>query len=152
MIPEQITIIISDGKINPFPYLYRLQTWGGFYNKEYQKIHKQERLLKNYRTPEDRELELNLLKSLEKENGWKSLAHSMNEGFEPFLNQPIVLHRVTRFEGNNYYSTYEVDQAFAWSIETAFYHMKWKWYPGFNDYPMGEDFDYENNHYEVVEE
>ena len=30
--------------------------------------------------------------------------------------------------------------------------MENKWYVGFNDYPMGGDFDYDNEEFEVIQE
>ncbi len=35
---------------------------------------------------------------------------------------------------------------------TVEYHIENKWYPGFNDYPLGEDFDYEKNKVEIIKE
>lgn len=31
-------------------------------------------------------------------------------------------------------------------------NLKTKWYPGCNGYPLGEDFDYENNKVKIIQE
>ena len=52
------------------------------------------------------------------------------------------MHRVIKYEGKEYYSKYELSPNYPY--DAAKYHLENKWYPGFNDYPLGEDFDYEN--------
>ena len=38
------------------------------------------------------------------------------------------------------------------SIPKVEYIIEEKWYPGFNDYPLGEDFDYNSDGFEVIQE
>jgi hypothetical protein len=38
------------------------------------------------------------------------------------------------------------------TFDVAKYTLKWKWTCGFNDYPLGEDFDYDNNHPKIIQE
>lgn len=52
--------------------------------------------------------------------------------------------------GKRYYSTYEFGAGYEFSV--AKYHMTYKWYPGFNDYPLGEEHDYNANPVIIVGE
>ena len=129
-------------------YLYRVFTWGGFYNKEYQVIHKQEPGERFFDTKKEAEHYLSELKKTEKKLKANYLVSDTSEGYCCHI--PTVLHRVVEWEGKRYYSSYEIDLDFPY--ESAKYHMEWKWYPGFNDYPLGEDFDYENNKVKIIQE
>lgn len=61
-----------------------------------------------------------------------------------------ILHRVVEWERKRYYSFYNM--GFNYPISVAKYHLEYKWYCGFNDYPLGEDFDYEANELKVIQE
>ena len=61
-----------------------------------------------------------------------------------------VLHRVIEWDGKRYYT--QLDMGVNYPMDVAQYHLEWKWYPGFNDYPLGEDFDYDNNPVQIIQE
>ena len=131
-------------------YQYRLYTWGGFYNSCYQDIHNQEEGFHYFETWGDRENYINNLKSLEKELGAFHLMIDVSEGYDEAF-EITTLHRVVRFGGVDYYSTNQIPNVS--SYELAVFIMEDKWYPGHNDYPLGENFDYSyQSSYEIVQE
>lgn len=129
-------------------YEYHLLTWGGFYNEEYVKIHKQKEGDFWFDTAEERYEYLKKLKDIEKELGAEHLVYTSSEGY--CCRVRTVLHRVVEYDGKRYYSSY--DLGVNYPFETAKYHLQYKWYCGFNDYPLGEDFDYEKNEPKVIQE
>ena len=119
-------------------YEYHLFTWGGFYNDEYFKIHQKPKGDFWFNTPEERQVFIEELEEIEKQLGAHHLAMTKSEGYCCRIR--TVLHRVVEYEGKRYYSEY--DMGINYPIGTAKFHLEYKWYPGFNDYPLGEDFDY----------
>lgn len=120
-------------------YRYSVYTWGGFYNEEYQKIHKQVEGLRVFDNLREKTRYIILLRKIEKELDAKYLMMVQDEGFA--VATPLTCHRVINLNGKYYYSsdTINVWPTFEDSFSTACYHMEWKWYPGFNDYPAGEE-------------
>lgn len=137
-----------DIKINSMPYLYYLYTWGGFYNKEFQDIHGYIGGGRNFNTAKEREEYLDTLKQVEIKLNARHLAFRTCEGFNTLV--PTILHRVVEYKGNQYYSNN--DMGIGYPYGAAEYHMQWKWYPGFNDYPLGEDFDYDKEKFTIIQE
>ena len=129
-------------------YEFMLNTWGGFYNKEYQSVHREKCGLHYFDTKKDRDDYLDKLKSIEENYNAKNLVFTFAEGFHVRVN--VVAHRVCRHDGKFYHTKHEFWPGYSYSA--ALYHMECKWYPGFNDYPLGEDFDYDENQIEVVQE
>lgn len=129
-------------------YEYLLYTWGGFYNKEHQKEHKQKSGYHYFDTEQKRNEYLYRLKVIEKRLNARFLVTTMCEGYH--TRSKTVLHRVIKWKGKEYHSKYEMIPNT--SYMSAKYHLDNKWFPGFNDYPLGEDFDYEKNKVEVVQE
>ena len=130
-------------------YEYLLHTWGGFYNDKYKKIHNKSDGYIYFDTKEERQTYIDELKTIEKELNATMLVMGLSEGFH--CRTVTTLHRVIRYEGKNYYSKREMSPNYPYDV--AMYHMEWKWQPGFNDYPLGEDFNYEDeDSYEVLQE
>ena len=129
-------------------YEYLLHTWGGFYNKKHQDKHKEVEGYHYFDTKQDRGDYLAKLRKIEKDLNVMCLVVHESEGYN--TRTVTTLHRVVKWEGKEYYSKYELSPNY--SYEAAKYHLENKWYPGFNDYPLGEDFDYENNEVETVQE
>lgn len=129
-------------------YEYHVLVWGGFFNDEYKKIHEKEPGNYWFNTRRERDRFIKNLKAIKTKLNTGPLAVSESEGY----NCRIItkLHRVIRFKNKDYYSEYEM--GINYPYDAAMYHMKWKWYPGFNDYPLGEEFDYEANKIEVIQE
>lgn len=122
-------------------YQYHVQCWGGFYNDEYQKIHGYNPGNFIFDTKEERQKYIDTLKKIEVELNARMLALNLTEGY--CCNIDTVLHRIVEYQGKEYYS--QRNLGINYSYRSAQYMIEWKWYPGFNDYPLGEDFDYEND-------
>lgn len=123
-------------------YQYHILTWGGFYNEEYAS-HGQVPGDRVFDTEAERSEYLSKLRVIEKEIGAGypcTLVAHLTEGF--CCDIRTVIHRVVEFEGKQYYS--EFDLGINCSFSAARYYIEDKWFPGFNDYPLGEDFDYDN--------
>lgn len=129
-------------------YEYHLQVWGGFFNEEYLKIHNIQPGDYWFDTSEERAEFLKSLQTIERKLGANYLAFNLTEGYCCRIR--TVLHRVVEWEGKTYYSTN--DLGINVSFDVAKYMLEWKWYPGFNDYPLGEDFDYDNNNVKIIQE
>lgn len=125
---------------NKIKYEYLLHTWGGFYNEEYQLIHKEVEGYHYFNSKLERKSYINKLRAIEDELKAHSLVMTKSEGYNTRVS--TILHRVIKWEDKEYYSKYELSPNY--SYEIAKYHLENKWYPGFNDYPLGENFDYEN--------
>ena len=123
---------------NPYKYEYLLFTWGGFYNKEHQDKHKEIGGCHYFDNFIERNNYLQKLKDIEFELNAKHLAFTVNEGFH--VREHTILHRVILYNNINYYT--QNDMGANYHYDAAKYHLQNKWYPGFNDYPLGEDFDY----------
>lgn len=129
-------------------YQYHALTWGGFYNKEYKSIHGLDSGDFIFKTESERDKFIKERKSIESKLGAHSLVFSLSEGF--CCDIRTVLHRVVNIDGKDYYSSYDMGINYPFSV--ASYHLENKWYTGFNDYPLGEDFDYENAKIKKVKE
>jgi hypothetical protein len=127
-------------------YEYLLHTWGGFYNKEHQ--HSEESGYHYFDTEKERDDYLKKLKALEEKLNARHLVATLSEGYN--TRTKTILHRVVKWDGKEYYSNYEMSPNYPYDV--AKYHLENKWYLGFNDYPIGEDFDYDNNEVETIQE
>lgn len=129
-------------------YEYLLHTWGGFYNKEHQGKHKEVDGYHYFDTEKERSEYIDILKTLERKLGAKYLVTNLSEGYN--TRTVTTLHRVIKWEGKEYYSSYEMSPNYPYDV--AKYHLENKWYAGHNDYPLGKDFDYEKNEVETMQE
>lgn len=129
-------------------YEYLLYTWGGFYNDQHKAIHNKSCGAHYFDSKEDRDNYLAELKSIESQLNAKFLAYTEHEGYT--VRVKTVMHRVIEYKGKRYHSTN--DYGFCDDYSVAEYHMTNKWYLGFNDYPLGEDFDYENEDIKIIQE
>lgn len=129
-------------------YQYHLHTWGGFYNEQYQAVHKRSPGEFLFDTESDRQVYVDELQRLEVELNARVLMTDLSEGYCCGIR--TVLHRVIEWEGKRYYS--EKDLGVNYPFSAARYHMAWKWYLGHNDYPLGEDFDYETYPPKIIQE
>lgn len=120
-------------------YQYHLLTWGGFYNEDYVSIHGHKPGNHLFDTAEERETYVQTLKSISEKLDAKHLALDTSEGYCCEIS--TVLHRVIEYNGDRYYSNRNMGVNYP--LDTARYFLEWKWNPGKNDYPLGEDFDYE---------
>ena len=136
------------GEKNKLKYEYHLLTWGGFYSEEYSKIHNKPEGDFWFDTPEERQKFLDELREVEKDLNARRLAVQLTEGYCCRIR--TVLHRVVEWDGERYYSQY--DMGINYPFSAAKYHMEEKWRPGFNDYPLGEDFDYYKNNVTIIQE
>jgi len=123
-------------------YEYHVLTWGGFYNKEHKDIHGLEGGDYVFSTEKEREDFIDYRRNVSKALNAHSLCFTKTEGF--CCHTRTVLHRVVQYKGERYYSSYDVGVNY--SISSAKFLMEYKWTPGFNDYPLGEDFE----HYDKV--
>lgn len=127
-------------------YEYCLYTWGGFYNDNHLEKHNQSEGHHFFDSKEERDQYKAELKLIEKELGANYLMCKEWEGVSSRV--PTILHRVISHNGNLIYSSNEISGIR--DYDSALYILQNKWYPGFNDYPLGEDFDYST--IETVEE
>ena len=129
-------------------YQYHVSTWGGFYNDEHKAIHGLDDGDFVFDTKQQREAFIERRKEISRKLNAHHLALSLSEGFT--CDVRTVLHRVVTINGEQHYSTY--DMGINYPFNVAMYHMENKWYPGFNDYPLGEDFDYDSADIKVLQE
>lgn len=129
-------------------YEYHLFTWGGFYNEEYLKIHLKPQGDFWFDTFEERQKFIDELKAIEEKLNARHLAMKLSEGY--CCRERTVIHRVIEWKGKKYYS--KLDMGINYPFTAAKYHLEWKWFPGFNDYPLGEEFDYERNQVKIIQE
>ncbi len=129
-------------------YEYYIHVWGGFFNDEYKRVHCFQPGNYFFDTLKEREDFISTLREIEEKMDARHLGISMSEGYHCRIE--TKLHRVTKYNGKEYYSEYNLGCSYP--IDAAKYHMENKWYPGFNDYPMGEDFDYHKKKFKVVQE
>ena len=139
---------MKDNNQIKYKYLYLLHTWGGFYNKEHKDKHKETEGYYYFDTKEERSQYLEKLKDIEKELNAMRLMAKLTEGYN--CGTITTLHRIIKFEGIEYYTKYELSPNYPYLA--AKYHLENKWFLGFNDYPLGRDFDYENNKIEILQE
>ena len=129
-------------------YEYLLHTWGGFYNEEHQEKHGELEGYHYFYTEKERDNYITKLRKIEKDLNAKHLAIEKSEGYN--TRTITTLHRVSKYKGKEYYTKNNLPPNYSYSA--ARYTMKNKWYPGFNDYPLGENFDYDNEDFEIVQE
>lgn len=129
-------------------YEYHLLTWGGFYNEEHFDIHQEPDGNHWFDTNEERQIYIDKLNFIEKELSAFTLVTNISEGYS--CRTRTVLHRVIEFEGKRHYS--KCDMGINYEISAARFHLEWKWTCGFNDYPLGDDFDYESNKPKIIQE
>lgn len=133
----------------PVPkYQYFLHTWGGFYNTWHQEKHGYKEGEFLFDTSAERQQYMEELEAVSEVLNAHMLATSTSEGFA--CDVRTVLHRVVEWEGKQYYS--QRDMGPNYPLDTAMYFIEYNWYPGFNDYPLGEDFDYEAHEVKVLKE
>ena len=121
-------------------YQYHVKTWGGFYNVEHKAIHGLSKGDYFFDTEEERSQWIAERKEISERLNANALVFTETEGYT--CNVRTVCHRITRFEGRKYYTTSDLGVNYSYSA--AMHWMEYKWYPGFNDYPLGDEFDYEN--------
>lgn len=127
-------------------YEYFVHTWGGFYNKEHKEKHKQEEGSRWFPNKEERDVYVKSLEYLSKQLNAKMVIVHIAEGYNT-RNLPCI-HRVVEYKGSRIYSFnqwYWPDTA-----STLEYHLKYKWYPGFNDYAVQNAFPDEEINWEEV--
>ena len=137
-----VTIESIPARLEP-QYLYMLNTWGGFYNKEHQDKHKEQEGYRWFDKEFDRTDYINKLRSIEDELGAKVLMLTVEEGYH--TKTLTTLHRISEYKGKTYYS--EDNIGFGYPYDQAAYKMEYKWLPGLNDEiieeTLKEDVDYD---------
>lgn len=128
-------------------YQFHVKTWGGFFNEGHQNVHGHLPGDYFFDTEEERSAYYEELKIMEAQLDARHLATTFTEGY---CLQRTVCHRVTEWLGQTYYTT--CDLGYGYEYSAACYWMNNKWYPGCNDYPLGEGFDYDANKVRVVSE
>ncbi len=133
-------------------YRYSVFTWGGFYNKQYQEKHGHTEGQKIFDTLEERNQYITMLRGIELAMEAKHLMVVTDEGFA--VDTPVILHRVTKYGDKYYYSKNVINTAstFEDDLRGPSYIMNWKWYPGFNDEPIGDSDEIDYEHAEVIQE
>jgi hypothetical protein len=119
-------------------YFYFLKTWGGFYNANYKIIHHKKEGHFCFNSKEERESYIKELREIEERLNARHLVIVESEGYH--CTTDTVLHRVIEINGKRYYSKNVLWPNYG--FEEAKYIIEWKWIPGVNDYPAGEDADY----------
>lgn len=136
--------ILITRKMEVPKYEYHLKTWGGFYNNSNAHGFKEGDYW--FDTAGERRVYIDALKKASEFSS--PCVISVSEGYH--CRVPTKLHWVVEWDGKRYYSEYELFVNYPFS--TAQYHLEHKWYPGFNDYPLGEDFDYDKNKVTIIQE
>ena len=119
-------------------YQYHLKTWGGFYNDEYKEIHGLQEGDFLFDTEEEREAFIEHIEGLERTLGAYTLMLSISEGYD--CTTETICYRVCEWEGEEYLTKKVLGVGYGYTI--ARYIMGNKWYPGFNDYPLGKGFEH----------
>jgi len=123
-------------------YEYYLYTWGGFYNDDNKKVHGFEPCEDGFYfdTKEERDFYLQTLQDACSKLGTDDacLVNQIAEGCSVRI-KPCI-HRVSEYKGERVHSIC----LWSWpqDVRVLRYHLEYKWYLGFNDYPFGEDVDY----------
>lgn len=129
-------------------YEYYCHLWGGFFNEDNKKIHKYNEGDYYFDTEEERSSFIKKLESyISNLDEYHTLERNLSEGFH--VRERATLYRTIKYKDKFYHSEY------LWSfanelIFNLIFHLENQWYPGFNDYPLGEDFDY--SEIEIIEE
>ena len=124
--------------MQPPEYRYHASTWGGFYNEEFKKIHGLSEGDFIFKTKAEREAFVKCREKIEVDLNARVLCFCLTEGFCCDIH--TILHRVVEFNRVRHYSS--LDLGINYPFSAARYHLEDKWRPGFNDYPLGENFDY----------
>lgn len=119
-------------------YQYHVLTWGGFYNERYKEIHGLEGGNYFFDTEEERTEFIKNRRKVADLLSANYLMISTSEGF--CCDIETIIHRVIEVDGVQYYSQRSMGVNYPFSA--AKYFLENRWYPGFNDYPVGEDYDY----------
>lgn len=127
-------------------YEYMLYTWGGFYSPEHQKKHGESDGYHYFSLKEKRDKYLLHLQSLEKALNANHLIYITGEGYH--VREKVILHRVLRFRVDTIHTETEMPPGTTYAA--AKFIMSNKWYPGHNDYPFGEDANYDE--VEIIQE
>jgi hypothetical protein len=125
---------------NPEKYEYAVETWGGFYNPEHKEKHGLEPGTYYFDSKEKRDEFMKERRIIEHNLKANYLMFSVAEGKN--LRMRYWLFRETT-SGSQTVKTRR-SMCVDTTKEQAEYHLEYKWYPGFNDYPFGEYFDYDN--------
>lgn len=130
-------------------YLYRMYAWGGFFNEEHKSIHQFADGEYIFNTKEARQKQIDAMEKCSKEMNAHVLCIALTEGFH--VHDFVTFHRVCEYKGKRVYTATKIETS-PYEYSDAEYFIEWKWYPGFNDYPFGEDFDYEDPEFKVLQE
>ena len=128
-------------------YQYGVKVWGGFFNDEHRANHGKEEGEYTFDSETARDLFVGELKLIERNIGRLCLVIHKYEGY--LCNEKITLHRISKHKDVEVCTTETMFPCTKY--DDAVYHLENKWYLGFNDYPFGESFDYENEKVEVCE-
>jgi hypothetical protein len=128
----------------PGVYQYGLTTWGGFYQPEYRHYFVSGDFFFNTKLERDAYIEVVL------EAARRLGKIAAFDTFEGCNVQKTVLNRLSEWEGERVHT--HRSMFYRQSLGSCLYHLAHKWYPGFNDYPFGEDFDYEKNKITIIDE
>lgn len=127
---------------------YYCSLWGGFFNDNNKKIHGFKEGAYYFDTIKERnDFIIELESFIPQLDSLATLARDLAEGFN--VRKRAAAYRIIKYKGKFHYSEYKWSFANA-SASVIMYHMENKWYPGFNDYPLGENFDYSK--VEIIEE
>ena len=129
-------------------YQYHVKVWGGFFNEGFKEHHNFEAGDYIFDTKEERHLFISKLKEVENKLNIVPLMYNLTEGFN--CDVATVLHRITEFNGEQVYTT--LNMGINYPYKAAKKHLQKQWYPGFNDYPFGDNFDYGFNDVKTVSE
>lgn len=136
----------SKSTLIPVPkYKYLLQTWGALYFLNEAREEGLESGYHLFNTSKERQAYIDKLEDFAIRHNNPKVMLITKEGYacEKF----VTLHRVIKFEGKEYHTTSVLGSDFSYAA--AVYYLKHKWTPGFNDYPLGEDFDYDERRGEI---
>ena len=114
---------------------FMVQTWGGFYNDNHKKKHGYEPGYKWFDHRWQRDEYIQMLKDTSDRLNAKELAVSTEDGYHTRVE--TVLHRLCSYNNQIYKSEYSM--GYGYPLDSAKYHMEYKWYPGCNDYTCIDD-------------
>lgn len=123
-------------------YLYGLEVWGGFFEKENVLMHtvdpKQYENIVFFKDKDTRDTILHSLRGIEKDmlaKGYYTckFVESLSEGYH--INIPVICHRVCEYKGKRVHTQHKMHAGT--SIKHAMYFMNNNWFPNHNDYPFG---------------
>ncbi len=131
---------MSREKMKEVPkYKYTLHTWGGFYNDDVVG-HDFKEGGYSFNTKVERDTRVDILQKKAKELN-QIVCINKDEGYT--TDQHTTLHRISSYKGKEVYTTCVIDSIY-YPMDSALFYIGNSWYPGHNDYPFGDDFDYTN--------